>query len=148
MVEDAQLYYSVCNQLQLPAALSGRWLAATDSQDMGFHTAVYPFITSTLTGLCSEDCHTSFTELPADALHTFGRKMIGFADGTFTLSADRFITCQQHVGCTDGCGSSFAFNDHRFQLLTFLCRKIYTILNHLLIPPSPKVTDMLAFLQH
>src|SRR3954471_6763365 len=148
MVEDAQLHYSVCNQLQLPAALSGRWLAATDRQDMGFHTAVYAFITSGLTGLWGEDVHPPFAKLLADALHRFSTKMIGFADGTFTLSAGGLIACQQYVGYADSTGFSLAFAHHRFQLLTFLSRQVNTILYHCLIPPAPKITDFLTCLRH
>src|SRR3954447_278073 len=130
MIQNAQFYDPVCNQLQLPAALTGRRLAAADSQDMSFHAAVYALITPCLTGLWSEDLHVSFTKLLAAALYRFGRKMIGFTDGACTLSADGFITCQQYVGDTDGTGFSLAFTDHRFQLLLFLSRKVNTILYH------------------
>jgi len=81
--------------------LTGRRLAATDSYNMGFHTAVYPFITPGLMRLRSEDIHPCLTELPTDALYTFGGKMIGFTDCDSTLSSIGFITGQQYMGCTD-----------------------------------------------
>src|SRR3954470_1725491 len=115
---------------------------------MSFHTAVYLFITAGMAGRWSEDIHASLTELLADALYSFSTKMIGFADGTFTLSAGGFITCQQNVSYAHSTGFSLAFADHCFQLLTFLRRQINTILNHWTIPPAPKITDILAFLQH
>src|SRR3954468_17254189 len=115
---------------------------------MGFHAAIYLFIASGLTGLGSEDVHTSFTELPADALYTFGGKRVGFTDEGGALPSISFITCQQYIGCTDVGGFSLAFTDHRFQLLTFLPGKINMISDHLIIPPELKATDILAFMQH